>query len=164
MKELNISRWVLIALFAISFIVIGLFFAVGYSTPWEDNPKMVNPQFTDLLLWWTIILLFATLALNIYSVIMQIAQGSSIANEKGLAGHTNTVAMSFMLVTLIIGFFVGHGSTEMLMINGVAWDPTAAENTVSNVITDMSIVSIGILSVVTILVTILSVIAGATKK
>lgn len=164
MKELKISTWVLRALFAISIIVLGIFFFVGFDTAWEENPKMKDPQFTDLLLWFNVAMIALTLVVTVYSVIMQLIQGSSIANEKGLAGHTNTIAMGALILSLVAGAVIGSGDTDMLSINGKGWDPTAEENVTNNIITGVSMISIAILSVITFVVTLISIIAGALKK
>mgnify|MGYP003309898719 CR=1 FL=1 len=164
MKELNISRWTLIALFIISIIVLGTFFLFGYDTPWEENPKMNNPANTDLLLWFIVAMFVITLISTIYSVIMQIAQGSSIGNDTGLAKHTGKIAVGILVLSLVVGFVCGMNDVDKLFINGKEWLPTAEENVTANIITGVSMISIIILSIITFVVTIISLVAGALKK
>lgn len=164
MKELTISKWTLIALFAASIIVLGIFFLVGYDTPWEENPKMKDPANTDLLLWFNVAMFVITFVVTIYSVIMQIAQGSSVGNDSGLAKHTGKIALGALILSLIIGYVYGMNDVDSLSINGKAWDPTAEENVTNNIITGVSMISIAILSVITFIVTIISLVAGALKK
>jgi amino acid transporter len=164
MKELKISTWVLSALFAISIIIFGIFFFVGFDTPWEDNPKMKDPQFIDLLLWFNYIMIGCTLVITIISAIMQIVQGSSIANEKGIAGHTNTIAWGVLVIALVAGFFIGKGDTEELLANGKSWNPADPENVTDNILAGVSMISIIILTLGTFIATLISIIAGALKK
>ena len=164
MKELNISRWVLIALFAVSIVILGMFFFIGFDTPWEDNPKMNNPQFIDLLLWFNYLMIAATLIITIVSAIMQIVQGSSIANEKGIAGHTNTIAWGVLIISIVAGFIIGNGDTEELFANGKSWNPADPENATDNILAGVSMISIIILALGTFIATLISIIAGALKK
>ncbi|MDE7118241.1 MAG: hypothetical protein K2O61_06340, partial [Bacteroidaceae bacterium] len=49
-KVEKISKITLWALIGVSILVMALFLLVGYDTPYEENPKFVNPQLTDLLI------------------------------------------------------------------------------------------------------------------
>ncbi len=164
MKELKISNIVLVVLSAISIIILGMFFFIGYDIPWEDNPSMVNPQFTDVLLWWNIILIGLTIVIAVGSVIMQIVKGSSMETEKGLAGKTDVLAVALLVVSIIAGFIYGGIDLEMIAVNNKAWNPAAPENVTDNMTTVVCIISIAILGVVTAIVTIASMIAGMLKK
>ena len=46
----KISKITLWALMGISAIIFILFFVVNFDIKWEENPKMNNPQFTDVLI------------------------------------------------------------------------------------------------------------------
>ncbi len=162
MKEAKISNYVLIGLSVISIIIIGLFFAVGYDIPYEDDPKYVNPQFTDLLINWNYILAGATILLTLWSVFMQATKGKSSLSEPGLAGKTDIIGIIILVISLGVGFIFASTDTEMLTINNKAWSP--AENTTDNMLAVVSIVSILILSIITVLATIASMVAGMLKK
>ncbi len=162
MKEAKISNYVLIALSVISIIVLGLFMFVGFDTPFEDNPSFTNPQFTDLLMCWTYGLIAITLVLSVWSILMQVMKGKSSLSEPGLAGKTDVIAIAILILSIIGGWAFGAVDTEMLTINNKAWNPE--ENAGTNMTTVISMVSILTLSVVTILATIASMIAGMLKK
>jgi hypothetical protein len=164
MKELAISKTVLWTLSAIGIAILGLFFLVGYDTPWEENPKMKNPDYTDLLLWSNIVLIGLTILITLVSVIVQLFQGSSIAKEKGLAGYTNIIAFAILVISIVAGFVIGKSDTEALVINAKSWNPADEANIMDNVITGISMISIAVLSGITFLVTLISIVAGAIKK
>ena len=76
-KVEKIAKIVLWSLIGISIVVMALFLLVGYDTPYEEDPKQVNPQMTDLLLIWTYILIFATIIITIGAVIYGYVNGSN---------------------------------------------------------------------------------------
>ena len=49
-KIAKITLWTLIGL---TILVVALFVGIGYDTPYEEKPTIVNPQLTDLLICWT---------------------------------------------------------------------------------------------------------------
>jgi hypothetical protein len=65
---------------------------------------------------------------------------------------------------LVVGFVCGINDVDKLFINGKEWLPTAEENVTTNIITGVSMISIIILSIITFVVTIISLVAGALKK
>ncbi len=162
MKEAKISNYVLIGLSVISIIIIGLFFFVGYDIPYEDDPKYVNPQFTDLLINWNYILAGVTIILTLWSVFMQATKGKSSLSEPGLSGKTDIIGIVILLIALGAGFVYGSTDSEMLTINNKAWNPT--ENSLDNMLAVVSIVSILILSIVTVIATLASMVAGMLNK
>lgn len=158
MKIEKISNIVLTVLIIVSIVAFLAFAVVGYDTPWEENPKYVNPKLTDLILVWTYVLIGATIVLTVVSVIMQL-MSSSTSNEKGLAGKTNIIAFGIFIISIAVGIGIGSSNmSEHLLINGKDWcEPTAI------IITDTSIISIAVLMVVTVIVTAISMFLGVKK-
>lgn len=68
----KISSYVFIALMIFSAVVLGLFFFVGYDNYITLNGKsVVDPQFTDLLMYWMYALVAAGIVIVVLFVIAQ---------------------------------------------------------------------------------------------
>ena len=63
----KISKITLWALMGISAIIFILFFVVNFDNKWEENPKMNDPQFTDVLIIWALVLCVTTLIIMLIS-------------------------------------------------------------------------------------------------
>ena len=154
-KISKITLWVLIG---ISLVVLALFLLVGYDTPYEENPKQVAPQVTDLLIIWTYILIIATAIASVGAVIYGFVSGGNKSKHEdvGMASKAGLIAWGTFAVSVVIGIVVGiSGKDEVLLINGERWnDPTDI------ILTDTSMLSILILTVVTIIATAFSMITN----
>ena len=154
-KISKITLWVLIG---ISLVVLALFLLVGYDTPYEENPKQVAPQLTDLLIIWTYILIIATAIASVGAVIYGFVSGGNKSKHEdvGMASKAGLIAWGTFAVSVVIGIVVGiSGKDEVLLINVERWnDPTDI------ILTDTSMLSILILTVVTIIATAFSMITN----
>ena len=106
MKSMKISNYVMYAIMAISVVVLGLFFLVGYDIPYKEDPKFNDPQFTDLLMVWMGVLIVLTFVLTLVSVVMQVKNASG-TEAKGIAGKTGTISVIGMVLSIVIGLGVG---------------------------------------------------------
>ena len=69
----KISSYVFAALVIVSAIVLGMFFLVGYDNYITLNGKsVVDPQFTDLLMYW----MYALVAAGIVIVVLLLSHSS----------------------------------------------------------------------------------------
>lgn len=154
-KTSKITLWVLIG---ISVVVMALFLLVGYDTPYEENPKFNNPQMTDLLIVWTYILIAVTALATIGAVIFGFVSGGNKSKNEdiGLASKAGVIAWGTFIVAVVIGIVVGiAGKDEVLLINGKDWN-----NPTDIILTDTSMISILILTVVTVIVTVFSMVTN----
>lgn len=148
----KISKYVLTGLMAISIIIFILFFTIGYDTPYEENPKMNNPQLLDALCIWTYILIAAAAIFMLCSFIMFISQH----------GLNKSVMYTWGLPILSIAIGAGIGvsnQSETLIINGKEWNDSTGI-----ILTDASMVSIAILAVIAVGVTAWSMVSEISKK
>ena len=147
-KISKITLWVLMGISAVIFI---LYFVVGFDNPYEENPKMNDPQFLDVVLIWGIVLTIATLILMLVSFFMYVKEygfNKSYIHTWGLP-----------IVTLAIGAAVGMANKgEHMLNNNEDWNVPS-----DIIITDACIVSIAILAVITIGAIIYSVILKAKQ-
>jgi hypothetical protein len=118
----------------------------------------VAPQLTDLLIIWTYILIIATAIASVGAVIYGFVSGGNKSKHEdvGMASKAGLIAWGTFAVSVVIGIVVGiSGKDEVLLINGERWnDPTDI------ILTDTSMLSILILTVVTIIATAFSMITN----
>ena len=142
MKIQQISKYVMLAVMAVSFIVFAVFF--GF---WGDEMygEYAAPTFTGLLLFLMYGLVLLTSGLIVWAVAKGVAsaKGSDSAAVKGVPSTKIVVGTCILFVaSLVIGYVLGLGATDF----------TAADGTVTPAhmvtVVDMFIWSIYILSVV----------------
>ncbi|MBQ0047548.1 MAG: hypothetical protein KBT33_08585 [Prevotellaceae bacterium] len=157
-KVEKISKFILWGLIGLSIVIVLLFCLIGFDNLYEENPKFYDPQLTDLLICWTYFLIAAAAVSTVGAVIYGfISGGNKSKNEdKGLLGKTGIIAWGTFIASLVIGAVVGFaGKDETLLINGKDWnDPTDI------IMTDTSMISILVLTVVTIIATVYSMITN----
>ena len=147
-KISKITLWVLMGISVVIFI---LYFVVGFDNPYEENPKMNDPQFLDVVLIWGIVLTIATLILMLVSFFMYV-------KEYGF-NKSYIYTWGLPIITLAIGAGVGFANKdEHMLINNEDWNVPS-----DIIITDACIVSIAILAVITIGAIIYSVILKAKQ-
>lgn len=152
----KISKITLWTLMGISIVVFILYFCIGFDTPWEENPKQYNPMFTDVLLIWNAILCIATFILMLVSFFMYV-------KEYGF-NKSYIYTWGLPIVTIAIGAIVGlSNKNEVMLINGKDWNTVADPQVFKMILTDASMVSIGILVALTIVAIIYSMIVTAKK-
>lgn len=114
----KISQRVFYVLIGLSVLVFGLFFLVGYSMPFEENPDFNAPLFTDVLLVLMWLLLLLALGLSVYSIVK--GYRLSVREEKMRNGIPENKIFRFTwlftLGLLVVTFLVG--SSVPMLING----------------------------------------------
>lgn len=155
----KITKYTLWALMAGCVVVMVLFAAVGYDTPYEENPDFADPMFTDLLLGWTSFLVIAAIGVTVWGVFHGLlTKGTGTQKETGLVAHTNALAWGICAASVVLGIIVGMiNKGEVMLINGKDFN-VGGEDAGDIIATDLCIVSIAILVVVTLVATIWSMI------
>ena len=142
MKIQQISKYVMLAVLAVSFVVFAMFF--GF---WGDEMmgEFAAPTFTSLLLFLMYGIVALTTVLTVWAVVKGIAsnKGNDSAATTGVPGSKITICTwALFVVSLVIGYVLGIGEADF----------TAADGTVTPghmvTVVDMFIWSIYILSVV----------------
>jgi hypothetical protein len=155
----KISKWTLWGLMGITLLIFALFLTVGYDTPYEENPKQNAPLLTDAVLGLCIVFTALAAILTVWSGVMQFTKGGSTSKDEGIAGKTGLISAIAFVASLAIGAIVGFANSgERLLINGHDWNEPG-----KIVLTDTSIISIGILMVLTIIAVVFSMVVK-TKK
>ena len=145
---------------AVTIIVFALFMLVGFDTPYEENPKMNAPLLTDAVIILSLVLIIAAACVTIWSAFMQFKTGNTTSKDEGIAGKTGLFATLAFVASIVIGIIVGvANSGEHLLINGKDWN-----NPTDIILTDTSMISIAILTVLSVAAVIYSMVAQNKKK
>lgn len=156
----KLSGWILKGLMAVTVIVFALFMLVGFDTPYEENPKMNAPLLTDAVIILSIVLVIAAACVTIWSAFMQFKTGNTTSKDEGIAGKIGLFATLAFVASIVIGIIVGvANSGEHLLINGKDWN-----NPTDIILTDTSMISIAILTVLSVAAVIYSMVAQNKKK
>lgn len=114
-KTYMLSYYVLYALFAITIVVLGLFYFGGQAeTPIVESTDAISqPAFTDTLLYQMYGMIGLTVALTILAFVKQFASAFKDSPKKALKSLTGGL---FLAVVLIVSWAMG--STDALSIAG----------------------------------------------
>jgi len=114
----KIAGRTLIVLIALSVVVFGVFYIVGFNLPFEDDVNFNAPLFTDLLLYFMYLLLFATTFVFILAVVRGIKMRDK---SKDVSNGVPAVRIVFGVVGLLVASLVAtfaFGSGEPMIISG----------------------------------------------
>lgn len=118
MKIQQLSKYVLLAVLAVSAIVFAMFF--GF---WGDEMmgEYAAPTFTGLLLFLMYGLVAVTTGLIVWAVVKSVAssKGSDSSASTGVPGSKITAFTCILLVaSLVVGYVVGIGEPDFIAADG----------------------------------------------
>lgn len=118
MKIQQLSKYVLLAVIAVSAVVFAMFF--GF---WGDEMlgEYAAPTFTGLLLFLMYGLVLVTTGLIVWAVIKSVAssKGSDSSAATGVPGSKITAFTCILLVaSLVVGYVAGIGESEFTAADG----------------------------------------------
>ena len=156
----KISGWVLKGLMGLIILIFALFMLIGFDTPYEENPKMNAPLLTDAVIVLSLALIIAAIVVTVWSAFKQFKTGNTTSKDEGIAGKTGLLAMLAFVASIVIGLIVGiANSGEHMLINGKDWN-----NPGEIILTDTSMISIAILTILSIAAVVYSMVAQSKKK
>jgi succinate dehydrogenase hydrophobic anchor subunit len=158
-KEQKYSEYVLWAIMAVSAVVLVIFFAWGYDTPYEENPQFIAPLFSDGLIILQVALIILCAFLMVGGAINSLTIGGKKNQELTTIADkvSNPIAWGTCFVSLVIGVIYGITfKDEAMIINNQAW-----QNPTESIMADICIWSILILIAGTVVAGIYSM---ATRK
>lgn len=123
-KAERLSSRVLYVIAALTAIIFGCFYFIGYDIPFDDDPKFRSPMFTDAVLMLVFILIIATLSATVYAVVKEV-KGHDKRNDN--AGNIPSRRITAITVAgtcacLAVSFIAG--STRPMFINGTQYTTT----------------------------------------
>ncbi len=145
-KISRISRWTLYAMSVVTVVLIGLFFLAGNVQPEQQYAELVGlvePVFTDALLYWVYILLGITLLSVFVFSIFGFVNNLRYNRKKAI---NSLITLVVFAVLLIIAYSIGDGTP----LNILGYEgPDNVKGMLK--LTDMWLYSIYILMALTIL-------------
>ncbi|MBO5787357.1 MAG: hypothetical protein J6R07_01635 [Bacteroidaceae bacterium] len=157
------SKWVLMALLAVTVVLLGLFFFVGFDNeivlPGQEKP-LTDPQFLPALMYWMYILVIVPIVLIVvYQSIGLVKKFMDNPKEaaKGLVGPILAVGL------IVVSYFIAassdsnsleaiqNGTVAPILINNVICEDTGAM-----VLTDTLIYVQYVLALICVIVTVIS--------
>ena len=149
-KIRKISSWTLLISAIISSVVLGMFFTGGVVDP---AAEMKEPVYTELLLQWTYVLFFATIACTLLMALWQFA---------GALKHDFKSAMGTLVVFVLFFAMLGitYTMADATPLTGLNADSQVYNTATWLKVTDMWIYSTYILIALILLVAVL----GSIKK
>ena len=105
-------------------LVFGVFWFVGYDTPYDENCNFIAPMFTDVLLGFVTLMLVSAVAILVWAVIRSLrvrGAGGRVVNNiqaKRIAYCTTVAVVAIMALTFALG------SSETQVINGHKYSDT----------------------------------------
>ena len=158
MKIEKISSRVLLCCVILIVVCFGAFMTIGYDNPVGDNNE---PLLTDVIMWLMYLLVVATAALTVWSVVRGAQSGKGndpAATTGGPGGKITMYTVCLTVVSFIIGWVLGLGETDF----------TASDGTVTTggwvTVVDIFCVSMGILFVAAAIAVIISMTGILTKN
>lgn len=67
-NPMRLSRIILVVLVALTVVVFGLFWLVGFNMPFIDDPKFNAPLLTDVVIFFVYLMLFLAIAAVVLSM------------------------------------------------------------------------------------------------
>lgn len=119
----------------------------------SDSSKIQSmPKFTDLLLCWTFALIAIAFVATVAAVLKSAFTGGNSTDTKGPAKYAGYVAWGIFVAAIAVGIAKGFaGKDESLIINNEAFN-----NPTDIILTDASMIGIGVLTLATIIATVFS--------
>ncbi|MEG1685073.1 MAG: hypothetical protein RR319_03895 [Bacteroides sp.] len=102
-KIQKISSSVLYGILAISLVILGLFFFGGTVDP---NAEMIEPVYTDPLIYWMYALLGVTIAITLAAAIFQLISNFMDAPKEAIK---SLVGVAALVVLLIFSWVIASG-------------------------------------------------------
>lgn len=117
----RLSNRVLYVLVALTVVVFGAFFLIGYDVPYEDDPSFNAPMLTDVVLVFMYVLVFGAAALAVAAVaigLKRCGRTQSVVNNIPAARISWGTAV-LLALSLLVTFALG--SSKPVMVNGVEY-------------------------------------------
>ena len=124
LTAMQLSSRIFYILIGVIVVLFALFWIIGYDMPYDDNPDYSAPLLTDALIWFMIVLTFATLGLAVLGAV------NGVRKNKGENVVVNNVPARRISVAVIVGTALllvltyAFSSTDALLVNGERFTDT----------------------------------------
>ena len=118
----RVSGRVLAVLVALSAVLFGAFFVVGYDLPYAADPQFNAPLLTDALLCYTYVLCTVAVVVAVVSMVRgAICRSGSRYETNGVPSGRIAWFVAGLLVATLVATFA-FGSAQPLVVNGKVFD------------------------------------------
>lgn len=124
LKAEKTSASVLYALVALTVLVFGAFFFIGYDTPFEENPEHNAPLLTDLVLVFIYAMVIATIILTAAAVAISMKTGGKSQKVTNNIPTAKIAWGTALLLVVSMAATFATGSSEPVTVNGMEFDDT----------------------------------------
>lgn len=124
LKLEKMSTRVLHALVALTVLVFGAFFFIGYDTPFEENPEYNAPLLTDLVLVFIYAMVTAAIVLTGAAVTISMKTGGKANKETNNIPAAKIAWGTILLLVICLAATFATGSSEPVTVNGTKFDDT----------------------------------------
>ncbi len=146
LKTEQVSTRVLYILIALTVLLFGAFFIIGFDKPYSEDPGFNAPLLTDAVLIFVYLLILTALVIMAYSVVRSVRRRDKSTNVTNNIPESKILwgTVALLLCCLVITFLLG--STQPVQVNGVEFAQTFWLKT-----TDMFINTIIVMLIVAVL-------------
>lgn len=117
----RVSTYVLYALVALTVVVFGAFFFIGYDNPYEEDPSFNAPLLTDAVLVFMYLLVAAATVAAVASVVIAFRKRDRSASSVNNIPALRIKAFTFGILGLCLVLTFLLGSSEPVVSNGVKY-------------------------------------------
>ena len=160
---IKLSKYVLLVLLAVTAVILGLFYFVGFDTemvlPGQEKP-LTSPDFLPALMWWMYILVIVPILLIlVYQLVGLVKKFMDNPKEaaKGLVGPA--LAIGLVVVSYFIATSSDANSLEAIrngLVAPILINNEVCEDTAAMVLTDSLLYVQYVLGTICVLVTVIS--------
>ena len=116
------SRKVLYLLLTVTVVIFALFYLVGYSHPWAEDPDFIEPRLTTTLIIFVFLVLALAVAVTVWAVIVALRKRGRKDNTSHRVPVT-IIAISVVAFTaILLGVSFAIGSSAAITVNGKEYE------------------------------------------
>lgn len=114
----GVSRKVLFLLVTITVVIFTLFYFVGYSHPWAEDPDFIEPRLTTVLIIFVFLVLALAVVVTAWAVISAMLKRGRKDNTSYRVPVTIIAICVVAFTVMLLGISFAIGSSSAITING----------------------------------------------
>lgn len=117
----KLSARIMYALTALTVIIFGCFYTIGYDIPFDEDPQFKSPLFTDAVLAFVFFLIITALSAIIYAIIKEARRSkkATLNADNILSRRIAVITAAVTGVCMAVTFIAG--SSHPMFINGTQY-------------------------------------------
>lgn len=120
----RVSQTVFYAMIALTVVMFGAFYLIGYENPYDDNPDFNAPLLTGAVVWFMLLLLAAAIVTVVAAATVSTRKHSHAArNANGINARRLTASVTVLVVLALVLTFA-LAPTSAVYVNGSPYHDT----------------------------------------